>query len=219
LDLRDLSEQFVKATRHGPEHRIFHWVLFGAIGLLVFTGIEMYFGITIFGGFSIARTWHMIFAYLAAFWAYIVFLYFYWATGELGELMPARGDPVILMQMAKNFLGFSTYYPEHSTYDVKVGKYYRKYNPGQKLVYGGILFFLLLQGVTGFAMFWMSPLRFITEALGGIANVRALHLVFSYVILGLVATHIYMAIIPPNWQALRSMFFGTAMEPIRKSTD
>ncbi len=212
-----MSEEPVTVVRHTIEHRIWHWVFFATMGLLVLTGVEIYFGITIFGGLSLARAWHVIFALLVAFWAYPIFLYFYWVTGELKELVPVTGDIAFFGQMTKNFLGLSPYYPEHSTYDIKAGKYYKKYNPGQKAVYAGILLFLFLQGVSGFAMFWPDIFGFVTAALGGMANVRALHLVLMYAILGLVVMHIYMAVIPQNREALKSMFTGKASERVHKS--
>ena len=215
-------EEIVTVTRHPIERRIWHWVFFVTMGMLVLTGIDMYltysiFGYSIYGGFSLARSWHIIFALLAAFWAYPIFLYIYGVTGELKELIPSTRDITIFVGIARNFLGLSTYYPEHSTYDVRGEKYYRKCNPGQKLVYGGILLFLLLQGITGFAMFWPDEFGFVTSALRGIVTVRALHLALIYAILGLVTMHIYMAVIPPNWESLKSMFIGKASERIHKS--
>lgn len=212
------KEEFVSVVRHTLAHRIWHWVLFVSIGLLVLTGVDMYFGLAIFGGLSIARSWHMVFAFLVGFWAYPVFVYFYWVTGELKDLVPVSSDLTFFAQMAKSFLGLSANYPEHSTYDVKAGEYYRKYNPGQKAVYGGILLFLFLQGLTGFVMFWPDTFGFLVSAFGGIANIRALHLVLLYVILSLVALHIYMAVIPQNWEALKSMFIGKARERVHKSS-
>ena len=215
-------EEIVRVIRHPIEHRIWHWVFFATIGLLVLTGLDMYltysvFGYSIYGGFSQARSWHMIFAMLAAFWAYPIFLYIYGVTGELKELIPFTSDLAFFGHMARNFLGLSTYYPEHSTYDVRGKKYYRKYNPGQKLVYGGILFFLLLQGLTGFSMFWPDKFGFVASILGGVVNVRALHLALMYVVLGLVTMHVYMAVIPPNWVSLKSMFIGRALERVHAS--
>lgn len=212
-------EEIVEVTRHPIEHRIWHWVFFATISLLVLTGIDMYltysiFGYSIYGGFSQARAWHMIFAMLAAFWAYPIFLYIYGVTGELKELIPFTSDIAFFGHMARNFLGLSTYYPEHSTYDVRGKRYYKKYNPGQKLVYGGILLFLFLQGITGFSMFWPEEFGFVASILGGIVNVRALHLALMYAILGLVTMHIYMAIIPQNWHSLKSMFIGRALERV-----
>jgi Ni/Fe-hydrogenase 1 B-type cytochrome subunit len=215
-------EEIVTVTRHPIEHRIWHWVFFVTMGLLVLTGSDMYltysmFGYSIYGGFGLARSWHIMFALLAAFWAYPIFLYIYGVTGELKELMPSTSDIAFFVDMTRNFLGLSTYYPEHSTYDVRGKRYYKKYNPGQKLVYGGILVFLLLQGITGLAMFWSDKFSFVISILGGIVNVRALHLGLMYAILGLVAMHIYMAVIPPNWGSLKSMFIGRASERVHGS--
>lgn len=211
------KEAFVKVLRHPIEHRVWHWGFFTTLGILTLTGIDMYltystFGYSISGGFSLARTWHIVFAFLAAFWAIPIFLYIYGVTGELKELMPSISDIGFMWNMARNFLGFSTYYPEHSTYDVRANRYYKKYNPGQKVVYWGILFFLLLQGLTGFAMYWPDKFTFVTAILGDLVNARALHLALMYAILGLVTMHIYMAIIPQNWESLKSMFRGGASE-------
>lgn len=213
------KEELVRVVRHPIEHRMWHWVFFVTIVALVLTGADMYltysmFGYSISGGFGLARSWHMLFALLAAFWAYPIFLYIYGVTGELKELIPSSSDIAFFGDMTRNFLGFSSYYPEHSTYDVRGEKYYRKYNPGQKLVYWGILLLLLLQGVTGFTMFWPDKFGLVESILGGIVNVRALHLALMYAILGLVTMHIYMAIIPQNWQSLKSMFIGRALEHV-----
>jgi len=213
------KQEYVRVTRHPIEHRVWHWIFFVTMGMLVLTGIDMYltyslFGYSISGGFSLARSWHMVFALLAAFWAYPIFLYIYSVTGDLKELIPYVSDISFFKDMTRNFLGLSTYYPEHSTYDVRADRYYKKYNPGQKLVYWGILFFLLLQGITGFAMFWPDQFGLVSSILGGIVSVRALHLALTYAVLGLVTMHIYMAVIPRNWQSLKSMFLGTASEHV-----
>jgi thiosulfate reductase cytochrome b subunit len=216
-------EEFVTVVRHPIEHRIWHWVFFATMGAIALTGIDMYltyltFGYSVSGGFSLARSWHVLFALLAASWAVPVFLYIYGVTGELRELIPVASDIAFFRQMTSNFLGLSAYYPEHSTYDVKGKRYYKKYNPGQKLVYGGILVFVVLQGITGFAMLWPDAFGFVFSALGDIVNVRALHVALMYAILGLVTMHIYMAVIPPNWESLKSMFIGRASERVHKST-
>jgi len=210
------EEGFVTVTRHPLEHRIWHWVFVVTMGMLILTGIEMYFGLRIFGGFSLARSWHVLFAFIAVSWAYPIFLYLYWVTGELKELVPARSDVRTFGQIAKNFLGLSTFYPEHSTYDIEAKKYIRKYNPGQKMVYWGILLFLLVEVLTGFALLWPDAFGFVALILGNMAMVRALHLAVFYVILGLVVVHIYMATIPQNWGSLRSMFLGVASERVHK---
>jgi cytochrome b subunit of formate dehydrogenase len=212
------KEESVTVTRHSLEHRIWHWVFFITMGVLVLTGLQIYFGFPIFGAIGLARSWHMLFAYLAAFWAFPIFLYFYWVTGELKELLPGLSDVSFFLQMTKNFLGLSTYYPEHSTFDTSAGKYFQKYNPGQKVVYWGILFFLLVQGVTGFMMFWPDTFTLVVYVLGGVTNVRALHLVLMYAIISLVAMHIYMSLIPQNREALKSMFTGRASERIHKTS-
>jgi thiosulfate reductase cytochrome b subunit len=215
-------EETVTVTRHPIEHRIWHWVFFVTMGLLALTGIDMYltyriFGYSIYGGFGLARSWHIIFALLAAFWAYPIFLYIYGVTGELKELIPTTRDITFFGDMARNFLGLSTYYPEHSTYDLRGKKYYIKYNPGQKVVYGGILMFLLLQGITGLAMYWPDRFGFVISILGDIVNVRALHLALMYAILGLVTMHVYMAVIPQNWESLKSMLTGKASERVHRA--
>ena len=82
-----------------------------------------------------------------------------------------------------------------------------KYNPGQRIVYSGWVPLLIIQAITGFALYLMPMFDWATSLLGGLVYVRVIHLLICWVFVGTVMVHIYMGAIS-GWSTLKSMITG-----------
>jgi Ni/Fe-hydrogenase 1 B-type cytochrome subunit len=82
-----------------------------------------------------------------------------------------------------------------------------KYNPLQKLTYLGIPFLIIAQACTGIALANPDLAPGFVTALGGLANVRALHYLGTWVFICVTLLHVY-AVLFEKPQHLPAMFFG-----------
>lgn len=104
------------------------------------------------------------------------------------------------------------YYLFLSKEEVKTGLY----NPLQRLAYLGIVILLILQGITGFALGWPGGvMAFLVNSLG-IAEIRAIHYLFTWLFITFVIVHIYL-VFTETPQALGEMFLGRKHQPSKAS--
>ncbi len=84
-----------------------------------------------------------------------------------------------------------------------------KYNPLQKMTYilWGVL--LVIQGLTGFALYWPDvPLfAWLSPLLGGLMVIRIIHSAVMWAFLVTVAIHVYLVFVE-DFANLRTMFIG-----------
>ena len=218
-------EDYVVVERHPPFFRFWHWTTF-IIGIfIILTGLEIYAGApywNILGSYHDARALHLLLSLFIGFWALPVLLYYLAAIGDLRNILLGRGDMKWQMDNVKNFVGRSPTYPEHSTYDVHAHRWYRKYNPGQKILFLGDIIALIVVGLTGLAMY--SPTAFAPVitifdwlTLGGMAGVRAIHYLLLYYFVVTTIVHAYLGMVPANWPVLKSMVRGKARFRVHRS--
>ncbi|MFX0115513.1 MAG: cytochrome b/b6 domain-containing protein, partial [Candidatus Hodarchaeota archaeon] len=115
-------------------------------------------------------------------------------------------------------------YPHYNLYDAKRGVYYRKFHPGQKLLYVADILMILFMGVTGFGLLAESEAGFlgfltifndlITPFMGflgyeGAKAIRVAHFLGFVYFTCTTAIHAYMAVLPQNFNTLRGMLVGT----------
>jgi thiosulfate reductase cytochrome b subunit len=175
---------------------------------MVLTGWQIYSGWQIFGQFAVARAIHPL-APAGLFISYVIVRpYRLYVTGEYKHFRPTFDIMKTELHLWKNFFGISPYYPEIRTYDVQKKDFFRKYHFAQIVLLYILYLVLIVMGITGVAMKWPDQFGFITSALGGAANVRALHLISFYIFLANGAGHIYQALWPTNWRLLRARFTG-----------
>ncbi|MEM1946604.1 MAG: cytochrome b/b6 domain-containing protein [Candidatus Caldarchaeum sp.] len=99
-------------------------------------------------------------------------------------------------------------------------------HPFQRLFHGpkilfaaeaiGLFYFIaiVILGMTGFAMAYPSLFTWVFILLGGGLNLRALHLLFFYLFTAVFFAHIYLSLIPENWNRLRAIVKGTCKVPV-----
>lgn len=180
--------------KHYLPQRIAHLINLIGMSLLTLTGFYISYPFAK-GMMGVARYLHYVFAFIVilnvAWRVYYAFLgkhkdYFEFKL-ELGKILPV----------------FKYYF---FVGDQVVSK--GKYNPLQKLVYLSIPILILCQGSTGFAL--ANPegtLDWFVKALGGLANVRALHYLGTWVFICFTLLHVYVILLESPKQ-LGAMFLG-----------
>lgn len=184
--------------RHHLPARITHWANLIAMAVLILTGLDINYP---FMGLmtGVLRNLH----YFAGFVLVInivVRVYFAFAgrCRDAGEFaLPGIGE---LLRVARYYL-FLGPHPE------KKGKY----NGLQRLSYLGIVILMLVQAFTGFAIAWPGGIfAGFVNWVGGLAALRALHLLGTYVFGAFTLVHVYM-VFTEDPQEFWAMFFGREM--------
>jgi len=85
--------------------------------------------------------------------------------------------------------------------------YYGKYNPGQKATYTLWFILILIQIITGLALFYPDPLSYLVNLLGGLNKIRQIHYLVTWVFVATIPIHIYLAI-TEDPAKLQSIFTG-----------
>jgi cytochrome b subunit of formate dehydrogenase len=191
--------------------RLFHWSLFMLLGLVMLSGIVIYspgwftplltaFGV---GGTTTSATtaalgWHTDMLWLLLG---LIVIHLIWdlAVARAGKnVLPNKADVMDTMTRVKGFFGFGpNVQPRHGKYDAFM-----------KLFHWGLVLCLVVLGITG--LYLWSPYGIMpTISPGFESTLRLLHDVFAFLLVGLVAGHVYFAVIPINWPVLRSMFTGS----------
>lgn len=95
------------------------------------------------------------------------------------------------------------YYLFLSTHEVKEGLY----NPLQRLAYLAVVLLIVLQGITGFALAWPNGVMASLVGLLGLAEIRAIHYLFTWLFITFVIVHVYL-VFTETPHALAEMFWG-----------
>ncbi len=188
-----------KALDHPLAQRIYHGINLLAIAGLTITGFYIHRPFTE-GAMGLARSGHFLAMYILlinlVLRIYYAFLgkykdagEFSWGTKEWGNLWKT--------------LKYYAFLGEHPVAG--------KYNPLQKLAYLTVVLLLVVQGVTGFALYRPELSADLAVSLGGLQLVRAIHFLTMWVLLAFTVTHIYMVFAETPDQ-VKLMFLGIAEE-------
>lgn len=184
--------------------RLFHWSLFIVLGLVAFTGINIYVpGVLnfILSPFGIVDVTSSLFWHTALLWVLlgIVVIHIVWdivVARGWGNIWVKGQDIHDTVTRLKNFFGTTKQYPRSPKYDVFMKTFH----------WGSALCFLVL-GVTG--VFMWNPYGLFPGISPGLDSLlRLLHDIFTFLFVGLIFGHIYFAILPVNWPVLRSIVTG-----------
>lgn len=190
--------------------RITHWVHGILILTFMITGLGIYWGSYLWGDYAQNISLHMILSFVLLMVG-VLHLYIMSAiTGDIRDVWVHIKDIKDTIMIAQSWLGISKKYPEYGTYDVEKKRFYGKYHPVVKMKYWADTWFVGFAAISGFAMYYSNVLGFLNSI--GIpfdfAWMRAIHfLVFIYFVVSL-SGHIYLSIIPVNWEVLKSMVTG-----------
>lgn len=184
-----------KAPRHSLPARIAHWANLVAMFLLILTGLDINYP---FMGLmtGMMRNMH----YFAGFVLVInivVRIYFAFAGKNKDANQWTIPGPGELFGVIRYYL-FLGPHPKKT----------KKYNGLQRLSYLGIIVLMLAQAFTGFAIGWPTGMfsGFVTWV-GGLAALRAIHLLGTYIFVAFTLVHAYMVFVEDP-EELPAMFLG-----------
>ena len=191
-----------RVFKHTLIIRIMHWVHAISMVILALTGLQIYAPGTfrLFPSMDWTRYIHFIFMYLVV-WTMVYKIYYVLVTGEIKELLFTFKDLLELPALSFHYL-----------YGVFVGrkkKDWGKFNPGQKLIYTLWPILMLLQALTGFALYWPGFFSDFYNLLGGLGQVRLWHFCISWLFIISMSAHIYLGSTGATvWDYYKSMFTG-----------
>ncbi|MFW9916294.1 MAG: cytochrome b/b6 domain-containing protein [Candidatus Thorarchaeota archaeon] len=216
-----------RVLRYGVGGRLHHWVHAAGMSLFIFTGIQIYLAEEILLERSLIRDLHIGVGVFIGVWDVVYyggFILLY--DRHIKDLIPTPKDikdMIIIMGCALGACSDDDY-PHYNLYDTERDVYYRKFHPGQKLLYLADILGVIFMGITGFGLMAESEAGFLGFLIGlndfivpfmsildyeGTRAIRVAHFLgFTYFTVT-TALHAYMAVLPQNYNALRGMLIGT----------
>lgn len=193
---------------HPLPARVTHWVHVLCMIALAFSGFFIHFP---FGGLSMhqMRNVHFI-----AMWLVLInlvvrlVLVFTMKDANVKGTREVAPDWINWIPQPENkgkFFRTITYYLFIQKKHPRTGKY----NPLQKLAYVAMQAFLVLQGITGFAIYGPTLGLFdgLTAAVGGLMVMRMIHYFIMWVFILITMIHVYLSV-AEDIEALPLMFLG-----------
>jgi cytochrome b subunit of formate dehydrogenase len=190
--------------------RVFHWSLFGILGLVMLSGVAIFapgtfnsllqaFGAvgTTAQATQVDVAWHTDMLWLLLGLVVIHVVWDIVVARGTKTIIPFKADFGDTMTRVKGFFGFGpSVQPRHGKYDAFM-----------KIFHWGLTLCIVILGISGIYL-WNPYGLFpaITPAFE--STMRLLHDIFAFLLIGLVAGHIYFAVLPVNWPVLRMMFLG-----------
>jgi thiosulfate reductase cytochrome b subunit len=203
-----LHRQPTRTPAHAAMVRFLHWVWVYAIGCMVFSGWQIYNASpslpfmfprwTGLGGWlGGALAWHFSAMWLLAL-AGIAYLAYGFASGHFRRDLGIPTPRAVVRDL-------------WSALTFRLGHRIGHYNAVQRLLYLGVIGALLLQVVTGLAIWKPVQLGALVDLLGGYPMARDIHLAIMFLIVAFIVVHVVLVAIFPR--TLVSMIVGTPAEP------
>jgi Ni/Fe-hydrogenase 1 B-type cytochrome subunit len=210
--------------RHSLGNRISHWVQAVLFFLLLWTGLAIWTGnyflleSGIWGGYYVAFGIHMWTGILIVAITFVVFPYYYVFVDKHHQLLE-MADIQVGTAIAEAFVGLRKYLPYYHdarrAYDEDEDDWIA-HHPMQKTFFWWIAIFIGILALTGFGMYrematestwWIDALGFMAGWLA-LETLKQIHLLLAFITGVMVLFHIYFAVLPSNWDVLKSMVFG-----------
>jgi thiosulfate reductase cytochrome b subunit len=207
--------------KHKLATRWFHWINFPILGLMILSGLQIYWSndIYLIGGFpdrfyEAIRIDHKL-AYgmalhFAIAWMFaingIAYVIYTLVSGEWRELVPDAKSFGEALEVMKHDLGFKVPMPPQG-----------RYNAAQRITYSAIVVMGGLSLLTGLAIYKPVQLHWLTAFMGGYEWARWEHFWLTMGYVGFFAIHIAQ-VIRAGWANFRSMICGYDLvdEPIKR---
>lgn len=187
---------------------VMHWFHLVSIIVLTYTGFYIHrpFGP---GSMDLMRTLHFIFMFILVLTAIVRVYWAFMGTGSAAQgsrtkirdykhFGPQRENKGTFFETVKYYVFLRKSHPTGA-----------KYNGLQKGVYMFWLLLIVLQAITGFAIWTITAPAFqpLTYLVGGLIAMRMIHYIIMWVFIITTLVHIYLSIAEAPWQA-PLMFFG-----------
>lgn len=215
----------IVVERHSLGFRIIHWLQVVLMGVMVVTGYGIYSGTYIFSNSSPAFGYfsnfglHMMAATFLLMVNVPLLLYFLYIDRDLLSQIIRPKDIKNLWRLGLNFIGIQKKYPLRlHRYDLKNKGWVDKYHPMQKFFLWVEVILLLLAALTGYGMYkilyygstdigFLAALGFIAKYMS-LTAMKKLHFAILLFFAAVLPYHIYLVIIPVNWNLLKSNIYG-----------
>ena len=196
-----MSKKSKLILRHPAAIRVLHWSNMISITLLILTGFYIHSPLqfTLFSSMDTPRMIHFIFMWVLMFGT-VGRVWYAIYTKDYNNVMFRLSDIKDFWSLGKYYLFISDKHPD-----------YGKYNPGQKAMYTGVLFMIIIQVITGFIMYMPTELGTWAYALGGPLVVRLIHYCVTWLFILCVLVHVYLDV-AEGVPVLKSIFTGTIPE-------
>lgn len=210
--------------RHSLGNRLSHWSQVLLFVLLLWTGLAIWSGnyvlleSGIWSGYYVAFGIHMWAGILVLAVTFVIFPFYYVLVDDHRQLLE-MADVQVGVAIAAAFAGLRKYLPYYHdarrAYDEDEGDW-MAHHPMQKTFFWWIAIFVGILALTGFGMYremtteptwWVTWLGFLSGWFS-FELLKQVHLLLAFVTASMVVFHIYFAVLPGNWDILRSMVFG-----------
>ncbi len=191
-----------KKYQHTLITRILHLIHMVSMIVLILTGFYIYapLSFNVLPSMDIARFLHFIFMYLIV--ATLIFKFYYvFVIGEIHNLLFTWNDLKQLPRVIQYYV--------FGIFTRKIRKKEGKYNAGQKLLYTAWPLLLILQALTGFAMYFPEFFADFNVYFGGVENCRAWHAIAAWLFTITTVVHVYLGTTGTTlWSFYKSMVTG-----------
>lgn len=217
-------------AKHPLAIRWFHWINFPVLGLMIWSGMLIYWandvlrvgigGFTLFHffpewfynffniGYRLAEgmAWHFFFMWLFAING-VLYVAYTILSGEWRYLIPNGRSFIEAIQVTLHDLHLSKYHPPR-----------RKFNGAQQIAYSAIILMGAGSVVTGLAIYKPTQLAWLSNLLGGYDMARFFHFWLTIGYVAFFVVHVAQ-VLKAGWNNFRSMITGLEVVPEENAGD
>jgi thiosulfate reductase cytochrome b subunit len=208
--------------KHSLATRWFHWINFPILGIMIWSGLMIYWANRAYhvGKFNLfpdswyayfhmdARLaegmgWHFLFMWIFALngLAYVLYVAF---SGAWRDLLPKKGS-----------LKEAIHVVLHDLFLVKKPPPKSKFNAAQRYAYTGVVLMGLGSLITGIMVYKPTQAAWLSAPLGGYQNARFVHFWLTMGFIGFFAVHVSQ-VIRAGWNNFRAMVTGYELAPVEE---
>lgn len=185
-----------KKPRHSKTARLIHWIYVPAILACAFSGFYITRPARLYGfkNMDSARKTHFMAMFALAF-SYIARVCYGFKNKNYKEIIPEWKTLTEMPKFLKHEFFLSNKQPQ-----------FPKYNPGQKMLFTGLVLFIPIQIMSGLSLY-SSRWQKTAKLAGGLNHLRKLHFLTALAISSLSAGHLYF-VLTHEPKKLKSIFTG-----------
>jgi thiosulfate reductase cytochrome b subunit len=195
--------------------RWFHWVNFPLLGIMIWSGILIYWAYSPYhiGSFHIFPKWFVDlfgieFRLAEGMALHFLFMWFFVINGILYlSYTLISGEWRLLVPRSPTALRDAWHVFLHDLHLRKELPPQEKYNAAQQIAYTGIIVMGIGSVLTGLAIYRPVQLAWLTALCGGYAGARLIHFLLAMGYVGFFAIHILQVVLA-GWNNFRSMVVG-----------
>jgi len=184
--------------------RIFHWVMFLAVIILLFTGLYMNAPWSrLHLPMEVVRKTHTLFSSIIIV-NLVVHIYYYLYTNKITEILFLSRDWVNVPSFIRYVFFITESHPN-----------FGRYNPGQKLVFSSWFLAVIIAAITGIIMLFPANSQWLQWKLGGLNVIRILHFGVAIFWAASIPLHLYPVFTesPANLQAMFTGYINKEVKP------